>query len=83
MKMKVTPAGQKILAVFDPRPEDGSIRPHKLLMYQVKMRSKVRGPQVYRAVDKLIRDGLLASSISHDGLLYSRTETGKSALHGS
>ncbi|QWY83217.1 hypothetical protein [Rhizobium phage RHph_X2_25] len=77
--MKVTPAGMKVLRAFDKGPED-KWEINSLLMNDVSFRSKVWSPQVYRVIDKLLRDGLLTDIPTHDGMRYSRTKAGEEAL---
>ncbi|UYE95894.1 hypothetical protein KNLIENLN_00082 [Sinorhizobium phage NV1.1.1] len=77
--MKITPAGMKVLRAFDQGPDD-PWKIDSIMMNDISFRSKVWSPQVYRVVDKLLRDGLLSDRPTHDGMRYSRTEAGTAAL---
>lgn len=62
-----------MLMAFERR-EDDVFDIENLTMNSIVIRSKVRTPQVYRVVDKLLADGFLESRTSHSGMLYRRTD---------
>jgi hypothetical protein len=67
--MKITAAGQKVLYAFK-RKGDEKSAPDILSMNQIRVRSQVRTPALYRVVDKLIADGYLLAKPNHDTTYY-------------
>lgn len=76
---EVSEAGMKVLKAFEQRPDD-FFTMQRLKTHEIQKRTLIRLSTLYRVIEKLVRQDLLADNVTRDGQEFFRTEDGDKVL---